>query len=283
MPLSDADATVRQSARRRPGPGRRPTAQLVMCLVTMSLVWPVVSGRSELSGQRAPAPPGRPDQPARPAAPRRPPPPGLKEQRNGRLFPPLDLGLLEGPDREAWQKPDQIMDALGIADGAIVADLGAGGGWFTLQLARRVGPNGLVYAQDIQPQMIEGITRRVQRDNLKNVRTVLGTATDPHLPHGIDAVLIVDAYREMDDPARPEIILTLLGNIARSLKPQGRVGVVDFTPGGGGPGPPSEERVDPDGVIAAASAAGLKLQARDLVPPYQFMLVFGKDAASGPP
>jgi predicted methyltransferase len=207
----------------------------------------------------------------------------LRAQRNGRLFPPLDLGLLEGPDREAWQKPDQIMDALSIADGAVVADLGAGGGWFTLRLARRVGPNGLVYAQDIQPPMIEGISRRVQRENLKNVRTVLGTATDPHLPGGIDAVLIVDTYHEMDDPARPEIILTLLGKIARSLKPQGRVGVVDFTPGGGGPGPSPEERVDPDAVIAAAAAAGLKLQARDLVPPYQFLLVFGKDpAAIGP-
>jgi predicted methyltransferase len=141
----------------------------------------------------------------------------------------------------------------------------------------------LVYAQDIQPQMIEGISRRVQRENLQNVRTVLGTATDPHLPSGVDAVLIVDTYREMDEPARPEVILTLLGKIARSLKPQGRVGVVDFTPGGGGPGPAPEERVDPEAVIAAAAAAGLKLQARDLVPPYQFMLVFGKDPAVNDP
>ena len=79
-----------------------------------------------------------------------------------RLFPPQDLGLLEAPDRDDWNKPDLIMDALGIADGAVVADLGAGGGWFTVRLARRVGPNGVVYAQDIQPQMIEAINRRVQ-------------------------------------------------------------------------------------------------------------------------
>ena len=59
-----------------------------------------------------------------------------------RLFPPEDLGLLEGPDRDAWQRPDQIMDALRIGDGSVVADLGAGGGWFTVRLARRVGPNG---------------------------------------------------------------------------------------------------------------------------------------------
>src|SRR2546427_11977134 len=100
------------------------------------------------------------------------------QSRRSALFPPQDLGLLETPDREGWQKPEQIMDALGIADGSVVADLGAGGGWFTVRLARRVGPNGLVYAEDIQPQMIDAIKRRVQRENLGNVKTLLGTASD---------------------------------------------------------------------------------------------------------
>ena len=63
-------------------------------------------------------------------------------QTKGRLFPPTLLGLLEAPDRERWQKPDLIMDALGIADGAVVAEIGAAGGWFTVRLSRRVGPNG---------------------------------------------------------------------------------------------------------------------------------------------
>ena len=107
------------------------------------------------------------------------------------------------------------MDALAIVDGAVVADLGAGGGWFTIRLARRVGPNGLVYAEDIQPQMIEAIGRRVQREGIANVRTRRGTPDDPRLPAGrLDAVLIVDAYHEMEDP------VALLGNVARSLKPQ---------------------------------------------------------------
>src|SRR6185503_13005364 len=95
-------------------------------------------------------------------------------QKRPRLFPPEDLGLLEAPDRDDWNKPDLIMDILGIADGAVVADLGAGGGWFTIRLARRVGPNGLVYAQDIQPQMIEAINRRVQHEGVSNVRAILG-------------------------------------------------------------------------------------------------------------
>jgi SAM-dependent methyltransferase len=218
----------------------------------------------------------------RPERPETTVPPVLRQQRSGRLFPPLDLGLLESPDREAWQKPDLIMDALGIADGGVVADMGAGGGWFTIRLARRVGPNGLVYAQDIQELMIDAVGRQVQRENLRNVRTVLGTESDPNLPRGLDAVLIVNAYHEMDNPARPDVIVTLLRNIAAALKPQGRVGVVDFTAGDGGPGPGAAERVDPERIIATAAAAGLRLQARELVPPYQFLLVFGREPGARP-
>jgi predicted methyltransferase len=198
--------------------------------------------------------------------------------KRGRLFPPTDLGLLEAPDRDQWQKPDLIMDALKIGEGDNVADLGAGGGWFTARLARRVWPTGLVYAQDIQPIMLEAIGRVVQREGLNNVRTVLGTPTDAKLPPNLDAVLIVDAYHEMDE--RPEVILALLRNIAASLKPQGRLGIVDFLPGGGGPGPAADERIDPEAVIRTLETAGLKLQAREPVPPFQFLLVFGKATAA---
>lgn len=190
--------------------------------------------------------------------------------RHGRLFPPEDLGLLEGPDRDAWQKPEQIMDALGIADGATVADLGAGGGWFTVRLARRVGPTGIVYAEDIQPQMIEAIRRRVDREGLKNVRTVHGTATDPRLPaRQLDAVLLVETYGEVEDP------IALLSNVARSLKPRGRLGIVEYKSDGLGPGPALERRVDERKIIAAASQAGLRLISHETFLRYQYMLVFG--------
>jgi predicted methyltransferase len=198
----------------------------------------------------------------------------------GRLFEARDLGLLESPDRDQWQKPDQIMDALGIADGSVVADLGAAGGWFTLRLARRVGPNGRVFAEDIQPLMIEAIAQRVQNENLSNVTPILGTASDPRLPSGLDAAIISDAYHEMDDPADPTLVVTLLKNIGRSLKPQGRLGIVDWTPGNGGPGPGADQRVDPNTIIQAARAAGLQLISRDDIPPFVFLLVFGR-AASG--
>jgi SAM-dependent methyltransferase len=190
---------------------------------------------------------------------------------HGKLFAPQDLGLLEGPDRDLWQLPDQIMDALGIAEGARVADLGAGGGWFTIRLARRVGANGLVFAEDIQPQMLEATMRRVKREGLGNVRPVLGTAEDPRLPAGtLDAVLIVDTYHEIDNRD------AMLRNLAKSLKPQGRVGVVDFKRDGLGPGPALEERVDPEQVVRDAEATGLRLVRRETFLPYQFMLVFSR-------
>jgi SAM-dependent methyltransferase len=218
-------------------------------------------------------PPGAPVFQRHPPPPVRPAPPTAPGRRRSRLFSPQDLGLLEGADRDQWQKPDQIMDALGIADGSVVADIGAAGGWFTVRLARRVGPNGHVFAEDIQRPMIEAIGRRLQRENLTNVTPVLGTPIDPRLPPGLDAALIVETYGELDDPVR------LLRNVAKSLKPQGRLGIVDFDAGAGGPGPSPELRIDPDAIIRAAEEAGLRPIARETLPPFQFLLVFGRGAA----
>jgi ubiquinone/menaquinone biosynthesis C-methylase UbiE len=165
------------------------------------------------------------------------------------------------------------MDALRIADGSVVADLGAGSGWFMIRLASRVGPNGKVYAEDIQRQMVQALRVRIQREGLKNVETVHGDPSDPKLPPGaLDAVLIVNTYYEMEDP------VLLLRNVAASLKPTGVIGIVDYTKDGFGPGPPMEERVDPERVTRDAEAAGLRLQSRPDVLPYQYLLVFEKAA-----
>ena len=195
-------------------------------------------------------------------------------QRTGHLFPPENLGLLESPDRAAWQKPDQIMDAVGIADGSKVADIGAGAGWFTIQLARRVGPNGLVYAQDIQRQMLEAIRRRVSREGLQNVQTILGSSTNPNMPAAaVDAILVVDVYPEVEDR------VSFLRSLSRALKPNGRIGVVNYKPGQGGPGPSSEAnegvRVDATVVESDARAAGLRVLARQNLP-FQYLIVLGK-------
>ena len=212
--------------------------------------------------------------------------PALPDQQskpNTRLFGTQDLGLLEAPDREQWQKPDQIMDALGVAEGSKVAELGAAGGWFSLQLAERVGPNGRVYAEDIQRAMLDGISRRMQSENIAYVTTVLGTPSDPHLPPGLDAALINDAFHEMDIPEDRNLVVTLLRNVAKSLKPQGRLGIVDWTPGSGGPGPEATHRIDPKRVIAVANAAGLQLIKREDFPPFIYLLVFGRASATPTP
>jgi len=200
---------------------------------------------------------------------------GQQRQQHGKLFPPENLGQLEGPDRDVWQRPEQIMDALNIAEGSVVADLGAASGWFTIRLARRVGPNGRVYAEDIQPQMIEAIKRRLPLENPNNNVVVrLGTAADPGRPVGaLDAVLISDAYHEMEQP------VALLRNAARALKPDGRIGIVEFSKAGGGPGPEMNERVDPERVIREASEAGLRLIAQPDILRYQYLLVFAKPDA----
>jgi ubiquinone/menaquinone biosynthesis C-methylase UbiE len=213
-------------------------------LLLMALLWVVAAGVSGQSQQRP--------------------------QSHGRLFPPEDLGLLEAPDRDIWQHPEQIMDVLGIADGSIVADIGAGAGWFTIRLARRVGPNGVVYAEDVQPEMLAAIQRRVNAEGLVNVKPILGKGSDPQLPaNALDAALMVDAYHEIDDR------VPLLRNLAKALRPGGRIGVVDFKLEGSGPGPPMEERISHETVVNDAKSAGLRLLSQETFLPYQYFLIFG--------
>jgi SAM-dependent methyltransferase len=203
-------------------------------------------------------------------------PAGRQQQpapRQGGLFPATDLGLLESPDRAAWQKPDLIMDKLQIAEPATVADIGAGAGFFTVRLARRVGPNGIVYAEDIQQPMLESIKRRVSREGLNNVVTRLGTPTDANLPkRALDAVLIVDVYGELDDESSR---IGLLRHLADTLKPNGRIGIVNYKPGEGGPGPDPQRRLERSVVEAEVRAAGLRVLDGATLP-FQYLLVVGK-------
>ena len=192
-------------------------------------------------------------------------------QGRGRLFPPTDLGLLEVPDRAAWQKPELIMDALRIAEDDWVADIGAGGGFFTVRLARRV-VNGRVFAQDIQQPMLEAIKRRVSREGLPNVETRLSTDTNLNLPKaGLDAVLIVDTYQEIDEPDR----VAFLRDLALTLKPNGRIGIVNYNPGRGGPAPEPQRRIESAVAEAEARRAGLRVIDRANLP-FQYLIVLGR-------
>ncbi len=124
--------------------------------------------------------------------------------------------------RDAWQRPQEVMGALGIKKGSIVGDIGAGGGYFTFHLAARVGPKGRVYAEDILESEINKIHERAAKEGLTQIVPVLGAKDDPKLPsERLDAILIVNAYHEMREHD------AMLGAILRALKPGGLLGIID--------------------------------------------------------
>jgi ubiquinone/menaquinone biosynthesis C-methylase UbiE len=132
-------------------------------------------------------------------------------------------GWLDRPEREAEEAPDQALDVLGIRAGMVVADVGAGTGYMSLRMARRVGPTGKVYANDLQPEMLQKLRAKSQREKLSNVETVQGTESDPKLPpNTMDLVLLVDVYHEFSQPQ------AMLDKIRESLKPDGRLVLLEY-------------------------------------------------------
>lgn len=127
------------------------------------------------------------------------------------------------PEREADERPDQALDAIGIAAGSSVADVGAGVGYFTWRLAERVGAHGIVYGEDIQPEMLDTLRKNMDARHISNVRAVLGTPEDPKLAkESIDLVLLVDVYHEFSAPQK------MLDHIRESLKPGGRLVLLEY-------------------------------------------------------
>jgi len=131
--------------------------------------------------------------------------------------------VYEGFNRDEWQQPERVIAALGIRAGDRVADLGSGSGYFTLRLAPSVGPDGRIYAVDVDEEMNEYLRQRVAQAGLANVDVILGRFEDPLLPDGsVDLVLVVDTYHHLED--RP----AYFRNLRRDLKPGGRVAVIDY-------------------------------------------------------
>ncbi len=133
-----------------------------------------------------------------------------------------DLKIFEDPGREQRLQIDRVMDLLQIKPGSTVADIGAGGGWFSVRAARRVTPQGRVIAEDINPKAINYIQQRAQREHLTNIVPLLGTPDDPKLtPNSLDAALMLKVYHEI---ARPQPVLA---NLRAALKPRARFGIID--------------------------------------------------------
>ena len=130
--------------------------------------------------------------------------------------------VFDDPERDAWQKPHEVIQALALKPDAVVADLGAGTGYFSVRLAHML-PKGTVYAVDVEPDMVKYLGERAKREGLSNLKPVAGKrVTMRACPQKVDLVLLVDVYHHIDDRER------YFRKLAGSLKPGGRVAVIDF-------------------------------------------------------
>jgi SAM-dependent methyltransferase len=172
-----------------------------------------------------------------------------------------DLSIFEDKDRDEKLQVQRVMDILGIREGAHVADVGAGSGWFTVRAAKRVGSTGIVYAVDINPEAIAYINRRTQQDGIGNVHAILSSEDDPKLSkNSIDSVLLLKTYHEVAHP------VLLLQNLRISLRSGARVGIIDRN------GKGDDHGVSRDVVIQEAAQAGYQLQEQ-----YDFVKGDGQD------
>jgi SAM-dependent methyltransferase len=132
--------------------------------------------------------------------------------------------VFDDPARDAWQKPEEVVRALKLAPAAAVADVGAGTGYFAVRLARAV-PQGKVFAVDASADMVKYLGERSKREGLTNVQAVQAGPKSAHLPAPVDVALLVDVYHHIDDRA------DYFRALRASLKPGGRVAIIDFRPG----------------------------------------------------
>ncbi len=159
-----------------------------------------------------------------------------------------DLSIFESPGRDQRLHIDRVMDILSIMPGKTVADIGAGSGWFTVRAAKRVGDMGRVYAVDINPAAVQHIDERIQKEQLHNVKTILGKADNPELPpDAVDAVLLLKTYHEVAEP------VALLRNLRAALRPGARVGIIDRDGNG------EDHGVHKQVVLREADEAGYRL------------------------
>jgi SAM-dependent methyltransferase len=177
--------------------------------------------------------------------------------------------------REAEEQPEQMLDALKIKAGETVADIGAGAGYTSLRLARRVGPTGQVLATDVQTQMLAMLADNARAAGLKNIKAIRATQTDTRLPEGkVDLALMVDVYHEASDPE------ALLRGLKKALKPGGRLVLVEFR--GEDPEVPikPEHKMTVPQVRRELEPQGFTFKESLEFLPWQHIIIFEKPASS---
>ena len=180
---------------------------------------------------------------------------------------------LTRPEREAEEAPDAALDAIGIPPGAMVADVGAGVGYFTWRLAERVQPNGIIYANDIQPEMLGLLRKNMAARHLTNFEAVQGREDDPKLPPGrMDLVLLVDVYHEFSQPQK------MLQKIRESLKPDGRLVLIEYRKEDPSVPIRPEHKMSVAEVRAEVEPEGFRFEKNLATLPRQHILIFHKSA-----
>jgi len=191
------------------------------------------------------------------------------EEHEGHRDPASYIEMLERPDRAGYQKPEEVVAALELRAGDAVADIGAGSGYFTVRLARAVGPGGRVYAEDVWEAMVGHLKARKTREGLDNVEVVLGSPADPKLPHrALDMAFICNTWHHIADRPR------FLENLRFALKPKGRIVIIDYKASKTPVGPPLKMRVPRAQVVSDLAAAGFSLVSEPDILPYQYFLIF---------
>ena len=178
------------------------------------------------------------------------------------------IKALEDPARDAYQRPHEVVTALDVKAGEIIADIGSGSGYFTLRLARHVGTGGRVYGVDVSPDMIRHLNGRIRDAGLLNVSTILASSDDPLVPQPVDRFLFVNVWHHVEDqPA-------YLAHLKRWLKPEGQVVMIDFHKRELPVGPPLEMKIAKDDLLAQMERHGFRLVREHTFLPYQYFLVF---------
>ena len=179
------------------------------------------------------------------------------------------IAMLDDPKRDEFQKPREVIRALKLKEGEVVADIGAGSGYFTFRLAHHVGATGRIFAVDISPDMIVHLNRRIRDLKLTNVVSILCPSDDPLLADAsVDRVLVCDTWHHIENHA------AYLALLKKMLKPGGQVVMIDFKKAETPVGPPLEMRIDRDDLVKEMEANGFDLETEHTFLPYQYFLVF---------
>ena len=179
------------------------------------------------------------------------------------------IGALEDPKRDAYQKTHEVMRALGLEAGEIIADIGAGSGYFTFRLTHHIGDRGKVYAVDVSPDMIRHINRRIRELKATNVVSILADPDDPLLPEGsVDRFFFSDSWHHIDNQTK------YLSLLKKMLKPGGEIVMIDFHKKDLPVGPPMQMKIAREDLIKQMESNGFRLTKEHTFLPYQYFLVF---------